>query len=243
MANIARTQMLSRPISHVGVMDWLTAPLVALLAMSWPKRLACIGGTAVALMGVVSLAAHAVNGWSFHLWGSGRLPASAAERAPLFTAAWAAHDEKAMKQFVLAADQSKLSGWAAANPVPTPVTSIPPSDRTIKTVSVQKDDLDGAILKVRISDESVAGSDTKEGAFTQHQLWTYSGGNWYFSPEAPPAIAEQRVAISPPPRTAIPPAPSRPAPPNADETETPTRAPASRNVIIPTTVPPWQRVR
>jgi hypothetical protein len=243
MANIARTQMSSRPISRVGVMDWLTAPLVALLAMSWPKRLACSGGTAVALMGVVSLAAHAVNGWSFHLWGSGRLPASAAERAPLFTAAWAAHDENAMKQFVLVSDQGKLHAWIVANAVPTPVASIPASDRTIKTMSVQRDDSDGAILKVRISDESVSGSDSKEGAFTQHQLWTYSGGNWYFSPEAPPAVAEQRVAMSAPTRTAISPAPSRPAPTNSDETDTPTRAPVSRNVIIPTTVPPWQRVR
>ncbi len=195
MANIARTRMSFRPISRVGVMDWVTAPLVALLAMSWPKRLACIGGTALALMGAISLASHAFNGWSFHLWGSGRLPMSAAERAPLFTAAWVSHDEKAMKRFVLAADQPKLNAWATANPVPTPVTSIPPTDRTIKTVSVQKDDLDGAILKVRISDESVAGGDSKDGAFTQHQVWTYSGGNWYFSPETPPAIAEQKVAI------------------------------------------------
>jgi hypothetical protein len=243
MANAARTRMSYRPISRVGIMDWVTAPLVGLLAMSWPKRLAYVGGTALALMGVVSLGSHAFNGWSLHFWGSGHLPVAAADRAPLFTAAWAAHDEKGMKQFVLPSDEAKLGPWMSANPVPTPVTSIPPSDRTIKTTSVQKDDSDGAILKVRISDESVAGSDSKEGAFTQHQLWSYSGGNWYFSPEAPPAISEQKVAVNAPTRTAIPPTPKRPAPTDSDETETPTRAPASGNVIIPSTVPPWQRVR
>jgi hypothetical protein len=246
MANSARIRMAYHPTSRVGVAEWVTGPLVSLLVMSWPRRLACVGGMAVALMGVVALAGHVLNGWSPHLWGSSRLPASAFERAPLFTAAWAAHDELAMKRFVLATDEAKLHAWVAATPVPAPVTAIQPSDRTVKTVSVQRDDTDGAILNIRISDRSAAQNDPAgSGGFTQRQLWSYSGGNWYFSPEAPAAVpAERMVAINPANRPAAPAANTRSSQSDSDDTDRPTRAPTSSgNVIIPTMVPPWARAR
>jgi hypothetical protein len=246
MAKIARSRTSFHATSHVGFMDWIAAPLVSLLAMSWPRRLACVSGTAVALIGVVSLAGHVFNGWSPHLWGAGRLPTSASERAPLFTAAWTSHDELRMKQFVLAADETKLHAWVAATPVPASVAAIQPSDRTIKTISLQKDDMDGAVLEVRISAPSAAGENQQGsgGDFTQRQMWTCSAGNWYFSPEAPPASAAGRkVAMNPPSTTARSAVNSQISSVSPDETGTPTRAPTSRNVVIPSTVPPWARVR
>ena len=175
---------------------WITGAIVAVLVMSWAKRLAVIGVAAVVLWGVMSLAGHGLKGWSPHPWGSGGLPVSAAEQAPLFARAWAAQDRVGMMRFVAPADEAKLKAWISANPVPASVADIAASDRNAKTISVEKDDTDGAIVKVRVSDETAASNDPKVGGgYTQRQAWAYSGGHWLFSPEAvPPDAVQQTVA-------------------------------------------------
>jgi hypothetical protein len=229
---------------------WITGAIVAVLVLSWAKRLAFIGVAAIAIWGVMSLAGHGLKGWTPHLWGSGGLPVSAAEQAPLFAKAWAAQDRAGMMRFVAPADEAKLKAWIAANPVPSSVAAIAASDRDAKTISVEKDDTDGAIVKVRISDEAAASNDPQAGGgYTQRQVWTYSGGHWLFSPEAVPsdAAVQQTVASnsansrsSVAANAAFNPAPQASYARAADK---PPSAPVSSNVVIPSTVPPWARTR
>lgn len=228
----------------------ITGAIVSLLVMSWAKRLVFIGVAAVAIWVVMSLAGHGLKGWSPHLWGSGGLPVSAAEQAPLFAQAWAAQDRAGMMRFVAPADEAKLKAWIAANPVPSAIADIAPSDRITKTISVKKDDTDGAVVKVRVTDEAAASNDPKAGGgYTQRQVWTYSGGHWLFSPEAvaPDAAVRQAVVSNAansrsnaPANASFNPAPQPSYPRAADK---PPSAPVSRNVVIPSTVPPWARTR
>ena len=142
----------NRASSRWNPSGWISGAIVGLLVMSWAKRLVFVGVAVVAVWSVMSLAGHGLKGWSFHPWGSGGLPVSAAEQAPLFTQAWAAQDRAGMMRFVAPADEAKLKAWIVANPVPSSVAAIAAADRDAKTVSVEKDDTDGAIVKVRVSD-------------------------------------------------------------------------------------------
>jgi hypothetical protein len=195
MANLARTRMSCRTTSRQRLAEWITVPIVGLLAMSWPRRLASAGGLAIALAAVAALAGHLITGWSPHLWGAGTLPPSASERAPLFTQAWIAHDESAMKRFVLVADEAKLRAWIAATPVPPTVADILPAERQIKTVSAQRDDTDGVVLKVQISTRAAVGDNPKAGGgIVLLQTWCCSGADWFFSPVV---VVEKRNQLSP----------------------------------------------
>lgn len=228
---------------------WITAGIVSFLVMSWSKRLACIALAAVMLFGIASLG-HSFKGWSLPSLSFGRLPPSAAERAPLFTQAWAAQDRARMMEFVAAADEPKLKAWIAANPVPASVANIPALQRKSKTISVQKDDTDGAIIKVRVSDGATSSDDPKAaGVYTQSQIWTFSGGHWFFSPETVPADAapSQTVASNlPNSRSNVAgnaASNSRWQPSYPRAADMPPPAPVSRNVVIPSNVPPWARGR
>jgi len=246
MAMLQRT----RASSRWNPSGWITGAIVGLMVMSWAKRLVVIGVAVVAVWGAMSLTGHGLKGWSPHLWGSGGLPMSAAERAPMFTQAWAAQDRAGMMRFVAPADEAKLKAWIAANPVPASVASIAASDRDAKTISVEKDDTDGAVVNVRVSDSATASNDPKAGGgYTQRQVWTYSGGHWLFSPEAvaPDAAVRQAVVSNAansrsnaPANASFNPAPQPSYPRAADK---PPSAPVSRNVVIPSTVPPWARTR
>ena len=48
-----------------------------------------------------------------------------------------------MMRFIVPSDEAKMQTWLAANPVPSSVSGILPADRNVKTISVQKDDMDG----------------------------------------------------------------------------------------------------
>jgi hypothetical protein len=236
---------------------WISDAIVRFLVMSWRKRLVC----ALGIAGAVVLAGHLCGAVSFGLRNPSKgLPVSVGERARLFGQAWAAQDQSGMMRFVRPPDEAMLRAWTAANPVPAAIADAPRSDRKIKTIFVQRDDADGAVVKVQISDRAVrphgpeaSGGTASSGTassgmgatgFVQRQMWSFSGGNWYFSPEASPAATAERTAAAYP--TSPPMGPltnSRPAPVNSNQTNTPTRAPASSNVVVPTTVPPWARAR
>jgi hypothetical protein len=156
----------------------------------------------------VAVAGHLFGGWSIGLWGRG-MPASASARAPLFTKAWLAKDKVAMRQFVRSADEAKLGAWIASTPVPAALAGLPPSDLAIKTVSVHRDDNDGAILDVQISARlSEAASLTATVAVVEYQTWNCSGDKWYFSPERPPVAIAQGAGLSRPAAATSPAAPS-----------------------------------
>lgn len=88
--------------------------------------------------------------------------------------------------------------------------------------------------------------------------WTFSAGHWFFTPTGPsatqaaatqPAAAQQAAAYNPRPApsadrpiasTVYQPAQNEPAPQGSGRTAP---VPVSRNVVVPSTVPPWLRTR
>ena len=230
---------------------WITGAIVAVLVMNWPKRFTFALGVA----GMVALTGHFCGAISFGLrndWK--RLPVSAPERAPLFTQAWLAHDSAAMMRFVRPADEAKLRAWIAANPVPTDVAELLPAERKIKTVAFQRDDADGAVVRVQISSRSASGTTPTKiggntaGGFVQRQAWCFSGGNWLFSPDMASTSAGQ-PAVGPNPTNTQPFVAANvitsavPFASTDEDVHRPARPPVSSNVVIPSTVPPWARAR
>jgi hypothetical protein len=164
---------------------------------------------------------------------------SAGERAQLFAQAWIEHDASAMLKFVSPADSSRLQHWIVATPVPPAVSELPPAGRKIKTIAVEKDDGDGAVVSVRISSLAADSRAKSKELLVQKQSWNFATGSWQFVPETPETeLPKQPVQPS---RTnlAIPTAGIG----NRDEEESPQGRPVSRNVVIPSNVPPWQRAR
>jgi hypothetical protein len=219
--------------------EWITAPIVKFLVLSWPARLACV--CAVGLSGaVLLLAGRSLAGFSSsgHVSNSG-MSNSAGERAQLFVQAWIEHDASAMTKFVSPADASRLQHWIAATPVPPAVSALPPAGRKIKTIAVEKDDGDGAVVSVRISSLADGGHSKSKELLVQKQAWNFATGSWQFVPETPETeLPQQPVA-----RSRINLATPTAAIGNRDEEESPQGRPASRNVVVPSNVPPWQRAR
>jgi len=209
MSVVTRSQTSHHTTSRTGLADWIAGQAASALALSWRGKLCCAGGLAAVVLVVVMATSNIAGGWLPRLWGGARLPASASERAPMFVEAWIQGDQAAMKRFVRLGDEGKLAAWTAATPVPPGVTAIPASERTIKTVSVQRDDADGAVVEIRIASRADAPAGAKSpGGIVLDQTWSYSGGNWLFSPgvapapppaprhiERPPAAVSQQVAV------------------------------------------------
>jgi len=246
-------------LARANPTEWIPRAIVAVLVMSWPRRLVCAGGAAVALWAV----GHLYGTMSLGLWMSpSRLPVNLTERAPLFTEAWLAADQAKMLRFVRPADEPAFRQWLAATAVPPKIAALRPRDRRIKTDSFEKDDQDGAIVAVSVAPRAAAGDASETGGFVQRQMWTYADGNWCFIPQPPPdASAEQTVAT----RATVVKAPlfsvagtgsgvsgsgavARAAnaadddSPNSDN-EPPVHTHRSGNVVVPPSVPPWQRGR
>ena len=110
-------------------------------------------------------------------------------------------------------------------------------------VKVERNEPEGLVLTVQITCRP---SDGASWEFTQSQLWMPSAGTWYFAAESPAtSVAAQHALPQPVPAArdnfAGRDDDDEPAPPRQQPT-----APAqygSRNVVIPSNVPPWQRTR
>jgi len=233
--------------------NWVAEAIVALLVMSWWKRICLLAVFA----GAIGLAANLFGSLSLGFRTSwGKLPASALDRAPLFAKAWMAHDEAAMKRFVRPTDEAKLAQWIAANPVPASLADVPPAARQAKTIFFEKDDMDGAVVKVQVSGKTEAAAILASAnrappadAVVLRMTWAYSGGHWLFAPDSSLAIASAAPAAGfnrpmPAPAAGASETDDSPRYPSAAaNARQPAPASASRNVVIPSTVPPWARAR
>jgi hypothetical protein len=244
MATVAR----SRATAWWNPANVTSQLIVALLVMSWWKRLCCLAAGA----GAIVLIVHLCGSVSFGLRNWRGTTESAPERASLFAQAWAAHDQAGMLRFVRPADEAKLQSWLSANPVPAQIADVPAANRDAKTISFLRDDTDGAVVKVRVAvgpaiDKKIANDKgAASDSLVLRMAWSYTGSHWLFSPDGASAVAPPPAGLSRPliaPAMAAPPADNSP-----DWSETP-RKPrpsvpgASRNVVIPSTVPPWARAR
>ncbi len=247
MRQFNRYRASRQPARRWHPLERLGKLILNFLAMSWPQRLACVGGAAAALFVAYQLCL----GLTGALWASsGRLPTSVAGRAPLFTEAWVAGDQPAMLRYVRPADAVQFQRWLAATAAPAGMAHLRPADRKIKTESFAKDDADGAVVTVRISAQTtVSAGGTNSGDLVQRQAWTYAGGNWYFVPEMPAAEVAADDQTGAPSNVIFRRPPGSPAliiPPSAvsgdDEDRTPTPR-GSGNVIKSPTRPPWARGR
>jgi hypothetical protein len=225
-----------------GPASWLADAIVAVLVMSWWKRLCC----AAVLVGVVSLAAHLFGAISVHLGSTWhKEPLSAIDRSLVFVRSWIAGDATGMNRFVRAADQSKLPAWLAANPVPAALAELGPTGCRIKIISAIKDDMDGTVIKVRVSDAAAPAKDLRNsGGLVLPMAWSFTGGHWMFTPDASQQNLPLRSAASTlyaqrPASVAV--AQPQDIPELSDGIRS--AAPVARNVVIPAIVPPWQRSR
>ena len=142
-----------------------------------------------------------------------------------------------MLRFVVPANQAKFQDWLSARPVAAAVAELQPAERTIKIVNVEPNEPEGVVLTLGVNCRPAK---EKSWDFVQTQLWVPSAGVWYFAGESPtssesasPAPAVNRGGRSAPGTASPPPAQPR----------RPSTAAGSRNVVIPSTVPPWQRLR
>ena len=212
----------------------ITAPIVALLTMSWAQRAVWIVAA-----GLCCWSAPLGARW---LGGVGRESAggasdSALARAPLFTQAWAEQDQEQMLRFVLPANRAKLQDWLSARPVATAVAELQPAERSIKIIHVEPNEPEGVAITLQVNCRPANG---KNWDFVQSQLWLPSAGAWYFAAESP-ATSEpvgQGPAVNRRGGRAHDGGLSAPTHPRD-----PPPAGGSTNVVIPSTVPPWQRLR
>jgi hypothetical protein len=238
MATSQRTRPSRRIAPGRRFDELLTGPIVKFLVMSWPARLAWIGGAGL-VVAILVQAGQSLGGRSSHGGGIGSngLPISTTERAQLFTEAWASHDTAGMLKFILPADEARLQHWIATVPVPAAVSDVKPAERKIKTISVQTDDADGAVVSVRVSSRTSSASDSRASELlVQQQMWSYASGVWHFVPETPAPDAAKPGAIWSRANSS-----GQAAYPTM--ADAPTARPASRNVVVPTLVPPWSRTR
>ncbi len=241
----------ARAPSRFNPANWIADAIVAVLVMSWWKRL-CYAGV---LVGVTSLAAHLFGGFAGEGMSWDRLPAPLSERAEIFARCWAAADKPGMTRFIRPADEAKLWRWMAANPPPAKFAGGIPPNFTSKVVSVDKDELDGAAVKVRFAHAAaIAKGSQSHGSSDAVDLqlaWLFTGGHWLFLPDlaAPAATRQASNKAAPSVRLR---AISENDSVNGDSTrdsitsrdsDRPSQAASSRNVVIPSTVPPWQRSR
>ncbi len=241
MTQLIANSSLSRMSARLNPLVWLPSAIVAVLSMSWPQRLACAGGTAVAMC----------MAWIGLTPSPRSLPASYVDRAPLFAAAWARGDQKTMLQFIRPSDEAQFRQWLAGSAVPSSLATLPLAERSSTVESYEQDDADGATVTVRFSSQS-AGRDDGGGGLTQKQLWTYAEGAWFFVPRM---LASADDAVSRPVNVISPTAavgragitsyamPSMTSADSSDDDETLRPRQSSGNVVVPSSVPPWKRAR
>jgi hypothetical protein len=213
----------------------LTSPIVAILAMGWIQRarwiLLIAGGGWSVLFGYRALSGSG-------RWSNASASSSVQDRASRFTEAWAERDLDQMARFVLPADRKKFEEWLTARPIAAKVFDFSAAERTVKVVKAAQNEPEGLVLTLKLTCRPSEGPSWE---VTQSQLWIPSAGNWYFAAESPSSTA----AV---PQVAPAPAgnfearddddPSPPPRPRASPAQY-----GSRNVVIPSTVPPWQRTR
>jgi hypothetical protein len=155
------------------VIEWL-------LMLSWPMRSLIAGGILVA---IIASAIMASGGREEPTEPAAPLPTELVDRAPLFTAAWLAHDLPQMLRFTDKSHDRQLRQWSAKTPPPSKAATAKSEERIIQA-RVERREPHKALVDVRIALVSHAGGGAD---FVQHQQWVERDGGWYFLPQAPAA--------------------------------------------------------